>query len=427
MQLLALSLNYRNAPLALRERIAFSDGEVLAALTDLRRALPQLAESAIVSTCSRTEIYACAEDQASAAAALVDWLARDSAPLRRELNAHALVLQREAAARHVFRVASGLDSMVLGEPQILGQMKRAAGNAHAAGTLGALLHQLFQRAFAAAKEVRTRTSIGRGTVSHAAAAVELARGLFGELSGSRMLFIGAGAMIESMAPHFAGERPREMVIANRTPERSERIARQLAGRANLDTCGLAGLPERLQHFDIVVSCTGSPEPLVTCAMVRRSQRARAERALLIVDLGVPRDVEPQVASLPGVSLYTVDDLGKLAQARMSVRGDALAEAASIVDAHLRTLMEWMALRPCVPLLRRLNEQADRLRAAELERARRILAHGHPVEQALCSLAANLSNKLLHAPRTLLHGSTAPEQAERLLGDWVGALERGVRL
>jgi glutamyl-tRNA reductase len=427
MQLLALSLNYRNAPLALRERITFSDDQALAALAHLRRSLPQLAESAIVSTCSRSEIYACVDDPASAAAALIGWLARDNAALRRELQAHVRVLEHEAAARHVFRVASGLDSMVLGEPQILGQMKRAARTAHTAGTLGSLLHQLFQRAFAAAKEVRTRTHIGRGSVSHAAAAVALARGLFGDLSGSRVLLIGAGAMIESVAPHFAAEKPREIVIANRTPERGERIARELSGRANLDTCSLGDLPERLQHFDIVVSCTGSPEPLVTCAMVRRSQCARMDMPLLIVDVGVPRDVEPQAASLPGVSLYSVDDLGKLAQARMSVRAEALAQAAGIVDAHVRTLMEWMALRPCVPLLRRLNEQAERLRATELERARRIVAHGHPVEQALCSLAAGLSNKLLHAPRTLLHGSTAPELAQRLLNDWVGALERGVRL
>jgi glutamyl-tRNA reductase len=317
--------------------------------------------------------------------------------------------------------------MVLGEPQILGQMKRAARTAHTAGTLGALLHQLFQRAFAAAKEVRTRTHIARGSVSHAAAAVALARRLYGDLSGSRVLFIGAGAMIESVAPHFAAERPLEIVIANRTAERGERMARELAGRANLATCALGDLPERLQYFDIVVSCTGSSQPLVTSSMVQRSQQARMGTPVLIVDLGVPRDVEPQAASLPGVSLYTVDDLGKLAQARMSVRADALAQAAGIVDSHVRSLMEWMALRPCVPLLRRLNEQAERLRAAELERARRMVAHGHPVEHALWSLAAGLSNKLLHAPRTLLHGSAAPELAQRLLNDWVGALERGVRL
>lgn len=427
MQLLVLSLNYTNAPLALRERLAFSDDQALGALKCLRRILPEVLESAIVSTCNRTEIYAGVENPASAAAALVGWLARDSAPLRRELIAHLLVLQHEGAARHVFRVASGLDSMVLGEPQILGQMKRAARNAHAAGTLGALLHQLFQRAFAAAKEVRTRTPIGRGIVSHAAAAVELARELFGELSSSRVLFIGAGAMIESVAPHFAAERPGEMAIANRTLERSERIARRCSGHTNLATFGLGDLSERLQGFEIVVSCTGSQQPLVTSAMVQRAQRARNGMPLLIVDLGVPRDVEPEAASLPGVSLYTVDDLGELVQARGSVRGEALAEAASIVDAHLHTLMEWMALRPCVPLLRRLNEQAERLRVAELERARRLIAHGHPVEQALCRLADGLSNKLLHPPRTLLRGSAVPEQAQRLLDDWVAALEQGVRL
>ena len=242
--------------------------------------------------------------------------------------------------------------------------------------------------------MRTRTHIGRGSVSHGTVAVALARGLFGDLSGSRLLFIGAGAMIEGVAPHFAAAKPREMVIANRTRERGERIARELSSRANLDICALGDLAERLQHFDIVVSCTGSPQPLVTSAMVQRSQQARRGIPVLIVDLGVPRDVEADAASLPGVSLYTVDDLGTLARARMSVRADALAQATGIVDAHLRSLMEWMALRPCVPLLRRLNEPAERLRAAELERARR---------------------------------SAAPELAQRLLDDWVGALERGVRL
>lgn len=424
MQLLALSLNYKTAPLALRERACFSEERALGALADLRRGLSQLvAESAILSTCNRTEVYGAVTEAAAASGALIDWLAGGSALLRSELRSHVRALSQDEAARHAFRVASGLDSMVIGEPQILGQMKSAARNADIAGTLGPLLHQLFQRAFAVAKEVRTRTHIGRGVVSHAAASVELARGLFGDLGETRVLFIGAGAMIESVAPHFAAQKPREIAVANRTRERGERIARRFSGH----TLGLGDLSDYLQRFDIVVSCTSSTLPLVTSAMVQRAQLARAGRPLLIVDLGVPRDIEPEIARLPGVSLYSVDDLGKLVQSRACVRGDAVAQAEAIIDAHLKSFMEWMALRPCVPLLRRLNEQVERLRAAELERARRIVAHGHPVDRALASLASGLSNKLLHPPRTLLRGSTAPEEAQRFLDHWIAALEKGARL
>lgn len=425
MELLVLSLTYKSAPLALRERLAFSEDQAPAALADLRRAVPSLVEGAIVSTCNRTEIYACVEQPESAAAAVIEWLARQRALPRGELHSHMQLLEHQAAARHVFRVASGLDSMVLGEPQILGQLKSAARHAHAAGTLGPLLHQLFQRAFAAAKEVRTRTHIGRGTLTHAGATVQLARGLLGELRDVRVLFIGAGAMIESVAPHFAAEKPRGMAIANRTRARGERLAQRLSC-TKLEALALDDLAERLQRFDIVVSCTASEQPLVTAAMVERSQRARSGSPLLMVDLGVPRDIEPQVASVPGVSLYTIDDLGKLLHSRASERSDARPEAETIIEAHLQSLLEWMALRPCAPLLRRLNEQAERLLAEELERARRIIARGHPVEDALRCLAGGLSNKLLHPARTLLRGSTVPEQAQRVLDEWVGALERGAR-
>ena len=423
MQLLAFSLNHKRAPLALRETVAFSPERALMALPHLRRLVPQLAESAIVSTCNRTEIYGAVEEDEAAAAALTAWLAAGNAPLHDDLRAHAQVLCGAEAARHVFRVASGLESMVLGEPQILGQMKSALRHANGAGTLGPLLHQLFQRAFAVAKEVRTRTQIGRGAVSHAAVAVELARGLFGDLRACRVLFIGAGAMIESVVPHFAAEQPAEITVANRTPARGERITRRWHGQ----TRSLAELPDSLHRFDIVVSCTGSPQPLVSAEMVRRARPARGGAPWLMIDLGVPRDLEPEIAAIAGVSLYTIDDLGKLVQSSASGRADAVAHAERIIETHLQAFMEWHALRRCVPLLRRLNDQAERLSAAELQRARRMIAQGHPVEEALSALAAGLANKLLHPPRALLRGSTAPDQAQRILDQWIGALEQGVRL
>jgi glutamyl-tRNA reductase len=363
-------------------------------------------------------VYAAAKDASAAAAALLDWLAPGS-----ELRSHVRALQREEAARHAFRVASGLDSMVVGEPQILGQMKAAARRAHAAETLGPLLHQMFQRAFTAAKQVRTRTDIGRGLVSHGTACVALGRMLFGELCATRMLFIGAGAMMEDVAPHFATHKPREIAVANRTAERGERLARRLYGR----TLALQDVAASLHEFDIVVACTSSTQPLVTCAMVQRAQLARGGRQVLLLDLGVPRDIEPEAGRLPGVSLHTIDDLGALLQSRGGERVHAVAHAEAIVDAHLESFMTWLALRPCVPLLCRLNEQVDRLRAAELARARRTLARGRPVDGALCALARRLSNKLLHPTRTLLRGSTPPDEAQRFLNHWIGALERGARL
>jgi glutamyl-tRNA reductase len=422
MQLLALSLNYKSAALALRERVSRPEGERPAASAELRSLGPPIAESALLSTCNRTELYAAVDDPTAAAYGLTDWLARGDASLLSELRPHLRALSQEEAARHAFRVASGLESMVLGEPQILGQVKAAARRAQEAGTLGPLLHQMFQRAFAVAKQVRTRTDIGKGVLSHGAACVALACGLFSELVHSRVLFVGAGSMMESVAPHFAARQPRDIAVANRTPERGERIARRLCGR----TLVLGEVGERLQDFDIVVACTGSAQPVVTREMVERAQLARGGRPLLLLDLGVPRDIEADAARLPGVSLYTIDDLGALVQARAGARGEALAQAEAIVDAQVASFMAWMALRPCVPLLQRLNEQVERLCAAELERARHILAVGHPAERALCSLASGLSNKLLHPPRTLLHGATHPDEAQRLLDHWVGALERGAR-
>ena len=407
MHLFVLTLDHRTAPLALRERVSISD------------TVPGVAaESAVLATCNRIEVYGAAADPEAARAPLVDWLAGGSAALAAELSRHLRLLCGEAAVRHAFRVASGLESMVLGEPQILGQMKRAAAAAQAAGTLGERLHPLFQRAFAVAKEVRTRTRIGRGTVSHAAAAVELARSLFGSLSEARVLFVGAGAMIESAAPHFAAQRPRAIVVANRTTERAERVAGHVGG----ETLRLADVAGKLARFDIVVTCTSASAPMLTAAMVRDAQQARAGRPLLIVDLGVPRNVEPAAADVPGVSLHSVDDLGRRIEARLSLRGDAAERAEAIVEARLQAFMEWLAARQCVPLLRRLNDQAERVRAAEIERARRILAQGHPVEEALQSLAVGLSNKLLHPPRTALRGPAAPAQALALIEHWLGALE-----
>jgi glutamyl-tRNA reductase len=416
MHLLTVGVNHTTAGLALRERVAFPGNRLREALADLRRSLPEVVpESAILSTCHRTELYCAVNDPAAARGALVDWLADASALHPKELHSHVYALPQRGAVRHAFRVASGLDSMVLGEPQILGQMKEAARRAQEAGALGAHLHQLFQRSFAVAKEVRSQTEIGSGAVSIAAAAVRLARRVFDALGDTRVLFVGAGRMIEAAAMHFAAQRPREMVIASRTPQRAEGLAKRIAAQ----TMHLAELPGRLQRFDIVVSGTASALPVIGLGMVERASREREGRPMVILDLAVPRDIEPEAERVKHVFLYTIDDLGEVVRAGVDSRHSAVAQAEAIIDCRVESFMQWMAARPAVPLLRALEERAQQLCAPELGRARRLLSRGEPLEAVLEALAAAVSNKFLHAPRRLLsRGWLAPDEAQRLLERWL---------
>ncbi|MBI2961148.1 MAG: glutamyl-tRNA reductase [Betaproteobacteria bacterium] len=412
MRLFTLGLNHTTAGIALRERVAFPAGRVSDALADLRRRLsPAVAESAILSTCSRTEIYCAVRDVAAAQSALVEWLAERSNLPAGELWPNLYALPQRHAVLHAFRVASGLDSMVLGEPQILGQMKEAARRAQDAGTLGPHLHQLFQRSFAAAKEVRSETEIGSSTVSMAAAAVRIAQVALADLREARVLFVGAGKMTSLAAAHFAAHNPREIAIASRTPEHAERLAR----RVQAHTLPLAEVRERLAEFDIVVCGTSSTLPIIGLGMVERATWARRGLPLLMFDLAVPRDVEPEVGRLSDVFLYTVDDLGKVVESGVESRQAAVAHAEAIIEARVESFMHWMAARRTLPLMCTLDERAERLRAGEVKRARRLLARGEPADEVLEALASRLSNKFLHAPRTLLRrGTLAPNEAQRLV-------------
>jgi glutamyl-tRNA reductase len=416
MQLLTLGLNHTIAGLALRERVAVAPERLGEALGDLRAQLGTLVpEVAILSTCNRTELYCAVHDPAAAHEALIDWLAAGSAVSADELRSHLYALPQRDAARHAFRVASGLDSMILGEPHILGQMKEAARRAQAAGTLGTHLHRLFQHSFAVAKEVRSRTEIGSRAVSMAAVAVRLAQRVFDGLRDTRVLFVGAGKMIELAVTHFAAQHPREMTIASRTPERAERLARRFGAQ----TMHLAELPGHLQQFDIVVSGTSSCLPLIGLGMVERASEARGGRPLCILDLALPRDVEPEAGRLNNVFLYTLDDLGEVAQLGVDARRSAVTQAEAIIDTRVDGFMHWMSARQAVPLLCTLEERAGRLRAGELNRARRLLARGERPEAALEALAAGLANKFLHGPRRLLgRGRLAQQEARRLVEQWL---------
>ena len=305
MAVWALGINHNTAPLDMRGRFAFAMDQVAPQLNALRQSMARPPEAAIVSTCNRTEIY-CAGDESELERTL-DWLAQSGGVSTNDLRSHTYRLEDGQAARHAFRVASGLDSMVLGEPQILGQLKDAVRAADAAGALGTTLSQLFQRSFAVAKEVRTSTEIGAHSISMAAAAVRLAGQLFEDLGQVKVLFVGAGEMIELCATHFAAKNPKTIAIANRTLERGEKLATRFGG----EVMRLADLPDRLHEFDAVISCTASTLPIIGLGAVERALKKRRHRPMFMVDLAVPRDIEPEVAQQSDVYLYTVDDLSAL--------------------------------------------------------------------------------------------------------------------
>jgi glutamyl-tRNA reductase len=404
----ALGLNHTTAPLDLRGRFAFAPEQLAPALNGLRERLARTApEAALVSTCNRTELYVAAGAQPAAELVrpALDWLAEQGGVSGGHLHGHTYVMEDRAAARHAFRVAAGLDSMVLGEPQILGQMKQAVRLADEAGTLGTTLHQLFQRSFSVAKEVRTSTEIGAHSISMAAAAVRLASQLFEDLNDIHVLFVGAGEMIELVATHFAARMPKTMAVANRTLERGEK----LAGRFGAQALRLSDLPTRLHEFDAVVSCTASSLPIIGLGAVERAIKARKHRPMFMVDLAVPRDIEPEVAKLRDVYLYTVDDLSALVQSAGEKRQAAVQQAEAIIDAGVQSFAHWLDQRAAVPLIQALNRQADDWAALELQRARRQLAKGEPVEAVLEAMSRALTNKMLHGTLAELRAADATER------------------
>jgi len=400
MAVWALGINHTTAPLDLRGRFAYAIDQVEPTLHALRAALSRRTEAAILSTCNRTEIY-CAGEHEDVEPAF-DWLARSGGVSPAVLRSHAYTLHDGMAARHAFRVASGLDSMVLGEPQILGQMKDAVRAADHAGALGTTLNQLFQRSFAVAKEVRSSTEIGAHSISMAAASVRLAGQLFEDLGNIRVLFVGAGEMIELAATHFAARNPRSIAIANRTLERGERLATRFGG----EVMRLADLPARLHEFDAVVSCTASTLPIIGLGAVERALKARKHRPMFMVDLAVPRDIEPEVKDLEDVYLYTVDELGSVVQTGQAQRQAAVEQAEAIIDAGVQSFLHWVDQRGAVPLIRQLNSQTDEWRALELARARKLLARGEDVEAVLEALSRGLTQKMLHGALAELHSGDA---------------------
>jgi len=405
MSVFALGLNHTTAPVDLRGRFALAPDQIAPTLRAFRERLQRASEVAIVSTCNRTELYVGAD--ASLVAPAVDWLAGMGGVSGSTLRDHTYVLEGGSAARHAFRVASGLDSMVLGEPQILGQLKQAVREADTAGTLGSTLHQMFQRSFAVAKEVRSSTEIGSHSISMAAAAVRLASQLFEDIGETRVLFVGAGEMIELVATHFAARNPRAIVVANRTVERGEILAARFNGQA----MRLADLPQRLAEFDIVISCTASTLPLIGLGAVERALKARRRRPIFMVDLAVPRDIEPEVAALSDVYLYTVDDLSTLVQTAGEKRQAAVQQAEAIIETGVKGFVHWLGQRGTVPLIQALNAQVDDWRTAEIAKARKLLAKGEDVDAVLETLSRGLTQKMLHGTMSELRDAGGEHRAQ----------------
>lgn len=404
MQLLAFGINHQTAPLAVREQVAFSNEIVGSALRDLVDS-GAAREAAILSTCNRTEVYCNTRTPEQA----IDWFAAYHHLSTDKIAPYLYQLLQEQAVKHAFRVACGLDSMVLGEPQILGQMKQAVRQAEQAGTLGFLLHKLFQRTFSVAKDVRSQTKIGANLVSMAAAAVKLAERIFPTIAGQAVLFIGAGEMIELNAVHFAARNPRRITVANRSLDRAQTLARRINGQA----IPLTDLPQQLAQHDIIVTSTASQLPILGKGMVERALKQRKHRPLFIVDLAVPRDVEAEVAELDDVFLYTVDDIAEIVKDGIEARQSAVREAEIIIDSEVFDFVHWLASREVVPTIRALRDQAERNRRHELEKAARLLAKGEDPHKVLEQMSRSLTNKFLHAPTHALNQAHGDERATLL--------------
>jgi glutamyl-tRNA reductase len=389
MPLLALGLNHNTAPVALREQAAFAPEEIVLALRGLA-AVPAVNEAAIISTCNRTEIY-CWLEQEDHMPALQWFLDRHGlqAPaspadfLYRYIDAHTV--------RHLLRVACGLDSMVLGEPQILGQLKQAYRQAQEAGTIGLQLRRLFEHAFAVAKEVRSETAIGANPVSIAYAAVRLAQQIFTDLSLQTALLIGAGETIELVARHLRDSGIGQLIIANRTLERGRRLASEFKARA----VRLGELPSHLPAADILITSTASPLPIIGKGAIESALKERRHRPMFIVDIAVPRDVEPEVGRLQDVYLYNIDDLQSVIEEGRRLRSEAALQAETIVEQRVEDFMSWQRSLDAVHTIRAYRDRAKEASAETLEKALRLLHSGKSPEQALEYLAHTLTNKLLH--------------------------------
>ena len=389
MQLTVIGLNHQTAPLGIREKLAFAAEKLPDAVNSLLDS-GAAGEAVILSTCNRTELYCVGEP-----AAVTEWLAAYQSLPAAEIRPYLYTYGCTDTVRHAFRVACGLDSMVLGEPQILGQIKDAVNAAQEQNTVGTWLNALFQKTFSVAKEIRSGTAVGEHSVSMAAAAVKMAAQIFPSVSKLNVLFVGAGEMIELVATYFAAENPRLMTVANRTLARAEELCGKLG--INAEPCLLSDIPEILHQYDVVISSTASPLPVIGKGMAERALKQRGQMPVFMLDLAVPRDIEAEIAELDDVYLYTVDDMAGVVQSGREARQKAAAEAEVMVEQKVAEFLEWQKSRENVPLIRALRDEGERARRHVLENAMKQLAKGASPEEVLERLSVQLTNKLLHSP------------------------------
>jgi glutamyl-tRNA reductase len=406
MAFLALGINHKTASVGVRERVAFTPELQVEALQQLCR-ITGSREAAILSTCNRSELYL--EQELLDSDEVLRWLADYHRLNVDELRECAYVHADELAVQHMMRVASGLDSMVLGEPQILGQMKSAFAVAQEAGTIGPLLGRLFQATFSTAKSVRTDTAIGENPVSVAFAAVSLAKQIFSDLNRSQALLIGAGETITLVARHLHEQGIKRLVVANRTLERASSLAEQFGAHAVL----LADIPQELVNSDIVISSTASQLPILGKGAVESALKQRRYKPMFMVDIAVPRDIEPEVGDLEDVYLYSVDDLHEVVSENLKSRQGAADAAEQLVMAGADDFMQRLRERAAVDVLRACRQQAEYFRDEELSRALRLLTNGTPAEEVLAQFARGLTNKLMHAPSVQLKKFSAAGRLDAL--------------
>lgn len=406
MSFLALGINHKTAPVELRERVSFAPETMQEALRGAQQAL-NLEEIVILSTCNRTELYCVGGSAISQS--LLRWLSDHHALSYQQVTDCSYLYEADEAVRHVMRVASGLDSMVLGEPQILGQMKSAYAVSRAAETVGQRLDKLFQATFSVAKQVRTETTIGENPVSVAYAAVSLAQHIFADLTKTRALLIGAGKTIDLVARHLRQNGVKHMVVANRTLQRAEELAKNFNARAVL----LSDIPEELVHADIIIASTASQLPILGKGAVERALKLRKHKPMYMVDIAVPRDIEPQVGDLDDVYLYSVDDLKQVIDENIKSRQGAALEAESLIDLGVANLAREFRALEAVDTLRSYRNRAESIRDAELEKALKQLARGQEAEQVLAYFARALTNKLMHSPSVQLKKASSEGRAEVL--------------
>ncbi|VAW60361.1 Glutamyl-tRNA reductase [hydrothermal vent metagenome] len=403
MSIITLGLNHKTAPVSIRERLAFSPESLAKAVKSLS-ALGNIKEAAILSTCNRTELYCATENNEElnqqAIEQIVEWLSQFHGLQRSEFKAHLYTHQHVDSIRHALQVACGLDSLVLGEPQILGQMKQAFAQANEQGTMGSLLGKLFQHAFSVAKQVRTDTAIGSSPVSVAFAAVSLSKQIFGDLTGHTALMIGAGETIELAARHLQGNNIKRMIIANRSVGKGQALADQFSAEA----IALPQIPDYLHEADIVISSTASPLPILGKGAVERALKKRKHKPMFMCDIAVPRDVEAEVNDLDDVFLYTVDDLQEIIQENIESRQEAAEQAHEIIENQIDDFLNWERSLDSVGVIRDIRENAEAISNEILQKAQAQLAQGKSPEEALAFLARTLTNKLLHQPSATLRQS-----------------------